>query len=270
VGEQPVVVGVDGSPEGRAALDVAAVDATRRGAPLRIVHGFIWPYMNVALGPSDLGPPEGGLRNLAERIVSEAVAYAEVAAPGIPVTGDVIVGSAAQALIAASGDAELVVVGNRGMGAFAGLLLGSVAIQLAAHARSPVLVVRGTSPPGQPIVLAADGSPANDAAAGFAFGEAALRGAELVALHVWRDLPAAYVLEEALAGWRDKFPNVVVRQEIVHGGVRESLIGATRRAQLIVMGSRGRGGFSGLLLGSASQAVLQHAECPVAIVRTHP
>ena len=194
----------------------------------------------------------------------------------------------AQALIAASRDATMVVVGDRGLGAFTGLLLGSVAIHLAAHASSPVLVVRGRSDATAPVVLAADGSPGNDGAVGFAFEEAALRDSELLALHVWRNpakgmpgqmLSPVYdealvqdeeerVLAEALAGWPEKYPDVVVRRRLVHAGIRRTLIDATREAQLIVMGSRGRGGFGGLLLGSASQAVLHHAECPVAIVPT--
>jgi nucleotide-binding universal stress UspA family protein len=285
---RPIVVGVDGSPEGRTAVEVAAKEAARRRVALRVVHGFIWPYMKVPLGPAEHGPAEGGLRHQADRIVADAVKAARLAAPGIRVSGEVIVGSAAQALIAASRDATMVVVGDRGLGAFAGLLVGSVAIHLTAHASSPVLVVRGRSDRSAPVVLAADGSPGNDGAVGFAFEEAALRDCELLVLHAWhnpaRGIPGEMlspvydealvqdeekrVLAEALAGWPEKYPDVVVRRRIVHAGVRRTLIDASREAQLIVMGSRGRGGFAGLLLGSASQAVLHHAECPVAIVPT--
>ena len=271
---QPVVAGVDGSADSRVAVAVAAQEAARRGVPLRVVHGFIWPYMNVPLGPSEFGPAEGGLRHQADQLVADAVAQARLAEPDLPVSGHVIVGSAAQALIAASADASLVVVGDRGLGAFAGLLVGSVAVHLAAHAAGPVLVVRGRTDPVGPVVLAADGSPANDPAVGFAFEEAALRDSDLVAVHVAGDpapddAPSPQgVLAEALASWRAKFPEVAVRERVVHAGVRRTLIEATGEAQLIVVGSRGRGGFAGLLLGSASQAVLHHAACPVAIVPT--
>jgi nucleotide-binding universal stress UspA family protein len=136
------------------------------------------------------------------------------------------------------------------------------------------------------VLLGVDGSPANDPAVGFAFEEAALRGVPLLALHAWShpvstgpgDMqPLVYddvevsaeenrVLAEALAGWHDKYPDVTIHRELVHEGARTALIEATGRAQLAVVGTRGRGGFAGLLLGSVSQAVLHHAACPVAVV----
>jgi nucleotide-binding universal stress UspA family protein len=140
-------------------------------------------------------------------------------------------------------------------------------------------------------VLGVDGSPNNNAAIGFAFEEAALRGVPLTALHAWSHpvstgpgdmLPVVYdvgeveseearLLSEALAGWGDKFPDVVVDRKLVHGGARKALIDAAHEAQLLVVGGRGRGGFTGLLLGSVSQAALHHAVCPVAIIRSrHP
>jgi nucleotide-binding universal stress UspA family protein len=283
---QPIIAGVDGSPQGLAAAETAAREAAVRGRPLRIVHGFIWPYMRVPLGPSEFGPATGGLRNQAEQIVAEAVERARATAPGIDVTGEVVTGSAAQILIALSADATMIVVGDRGLGAFTGLLAGSVAVDVAAHGAWPVMVVRGRREPSGPILLACDGSPAGEPAVGFAFQEAALRGEPLVALHVWRD-PASSgpgdilfpvqdtslvqsdeerVLAEALAGWRDKFPDVSVQRQVVHGRVRRTIIEATEQAQLAVMGSRGAGGFAGLLLGSVSQAVLHHAACPLVIV----
>jgi len=284
---QPIVVGVDGSPESLIAAEAAAREATLRGLTLRVVHAFIWPYMrNVPLGPSEFGPPEGGLENQANQIVADAIARVRQAAPGVEVTGEVITGSAAQVLIAASAEASMAVVGDRGLGAFTGLLAGSVAVHAAAHATCPVMIVRGEVDPGAPVLLATDGSPAADPAVGFAFEEAALRGATLVALHVWRhpmpsgpgDMqPLVYdeaiaredeerVLAEALAGWRDKFPDVVVRKVVVHGHIRRTVIDATQDAQLVVLGSRGHGGFTGLLLGSVSQAALHHSACPVVIV----
>jgi nucleotide-binding universal stress UspA family protein len=282
----PVVVGVDGSAAALAAVDLAAREATLRRRPLRVVHAFIWPYLRAPLEPSPLGPPEGGLRHDAERVVAEAVAQARAAAPDVPVTGELITGAAAAVLLGCSRTATAVVVGDRGLGGFTGLLVGSVAVHLAAHAACPVMVARGAADPGAPVLLGVDGSPANDPAVGFAFDEAALRRVPLTALHAWTHpvstgpgdmLPLVYdvaeveagearVLAEALAGWHDKYPDVVVRRVLVHGGARKALIDATRQAQLAVVGSRGRGGFAGLLLGSVSQAVLHHGACPVAVV----
>jgi nucleotide-binding universal stress UspA family protein len=287
----PVVVGVDGSACGLAAVDLAARAAALRGRALRVVHGFIWPLMHVPLGPSAVGPPEGGLRHRAERIVAEAVERARAAAPGTEVTGEVITGGGAGVLVGCSRTAGLVVVGDRGLGGFTGLLVGSVAVQLAAHASCPVLVARGSEDPAAPVLLGVDGSPANDAAVGYAFDEAALRAVRLLALHAWIRpvstepgdlLPPVHdtgevaaeeerLLAEALAGWHDKYPDVEVERRLVHAAARKALIEATARAQLAVVGSRGRGGFTGLVLGSVSQAVLHHAGCPVVVVpHRHP
>jgi nucleotide-binding universal stress UspA family protein len=282
----PVVVGVDGSPSSLAAVDLAAREAVHRRRPLHVVHAFIWPYLHVSLEPSTLGPAEGGLRYQAERIVAEAVVRAATAAPEIPVDGEVITGTAAVVLRECSRSAALVVIGDRGLGGFTGLLVGSVAVQLTSHAAGPIIVARGSQQPSGPVLLGVDGSPANQPAVGFAFEEAALRGVPLVALHAWTSpvsigpgdvLPPVYdvadaeseearVLSEALAGWPEKYPDVVVRPTPVHRGTRAALLEATQRAQLAVVGTRGHGGFLGLLLGSVSQAALHHAACPVAVV----
>jgi len=243
----------------------------------------------VPLGPSSAGPPDGGLRHQAEDIVAEAIARARTAVPGLQITGEVIPGSGGGVLIGCSRTASLIVVGDRGLGAFLGLLLGSVAVHVAAHATCPVMVSRGKTDTSLPVLLAVDGSPANEPAVGFAFAEASARGVPLVALHVWShpastgpgDMqPLVYdeglvqdeemrVLAEALAGWDDQYPDVDVRRHVVHGHVRKTIIDATGGAQLVVVGARGRGGFAGLLLGSVSQSVLHHASCPTVIV-PHP
>ncbi len=283
----PVVVGVDGSTASLAAVDLAAREASLRRRPLRIVHAFIWPSLHVPLGPSPYGPPEGGLRHQAERILADATARARAVAPEVPVHGELITGAPAAVLRGCSHTAQLLVIGDRGLGGFTGLLVGSVAVQLAAHATCPVIVTRGSAEPAGPVLVGVDGSVANEPAIGFAFQEAALRGVPLTALHTWTHpvpggaddlLPLVYdaddvaaeearVLAEALAGWHDQYPDVVVHRELVRGGARKALIGATGQAQLAVVGARGRGGFAGLLLGSVSQAILHHAACPVAVVR---
>ncbi|WP_431948966.1 universal stress protein [Actinacidiphila sp. bgisy167] len=285
-----VVVGADGSASGLAAVEAAAREAQWRGAGLRVVHAFLWPALHVPLGPSELGPPEGGLRNAARRLVAEAVERARSTAPDIDVTHAVVTGEPLTVLEAQSRTAELVVVGSRGVGGFVGLLLGSTAVHLAAHGHCPVMVVREPGGDG-PVLLGVDGSPAGAAAVDFAFAEVELRGAELLALHAWTPwntpvpppppapaLPYAgkpgeladteeCLVAEAIAGRRERHPGVVVRTKAVRGRTRETLIEASRTAQLLVVGARGRGGFTGLLLGSVSQALLHHAHCPVTVVR---
>ncbi|MFI0509857.1 universal stress protein [Streptomyces sp. WSLK1-5] len=285
-----VVVGVDGSASSLAAVDVAAREARLREANLRVVHAFVWPATHVPLGAWPLGPPDGGIRNMVEHVVGEAVERARKAAPQVDVSHVVVTGEPLTVLEAQSRAAELVVVGSRGMGGFVGLLVGSTAVHLAAHGRCPVLVVREQPVAEGPIVLGVDGSPAGERAVDFAFEEAAFRRTGLVALHAWTtwnatlpppqdpSLPYANqpgalaaeeerLLSEALAGHRERYPEVAVEHQVVHGGTREALIEAGRSAQLTVVGARGRGGFAGLLLGSVSQALLHHAHGPVAVVR---
>ncbi|GAA1796382.1 universal stress protein [Planosporangium flavigriseum] len=281
-----VVVGADGSTRSLAAVDLAAREAALRDLPLRVVYAYLWPYVAAPPGGAPVSLSDDALRHDAERVVREAVERAHATAPSVDVTGEAIVSAPAPTLIEHSRTASLVVVGDRGLGGFTGLLVGSVAVQLAAHAACPVLVARGRTDAGGDVLVGVDGSPANEPAVGFAFEEAALRGVVLTALHAWTHpvrtepgdmLPLVYdagmveaeeerVLAEALAGWRDKYPDVPVRRQLVHGHTRRALIDATERAQLAVVGSRGRGGFTGLLLGSVSQAVLHHAACPVGIV----
>jgi nucleotide-binding universal stress UspA family protein len=281
-----VVVGVDGSACSLDAVDLAYREAAARNRPLHVVHAFAWPYLHVPLGPSPSGPPEGGLRRQAEAVLAQALERARAAGSAVPVSGEVVTGFPAAVLAARSREAALVVVGDRGVGGFAGLLIGSVAVQLAAHAAAPLLVARGRPVPEGPVLLAVDGSPANEPAVEFAFEEAALRGVALEALHAWMYpvpsergelLPLVYeaadveaeegrLLAEALAGRGDKYPDLVVRRRLVRTRTRRALIEASGEAQLVVVGTRGAGGFAGLLLGSVSQAVLHHARCPVAVV----
>ncbi|MGQ4378786.1 universal stress protein [Streptomyces sp. SAS_267] len=262
-----VVVGVDGSSSSLAAVEEAAREAQRRGAELRVVHALSWPVrpMYAPLDPSPL-----------DRLVNEAAQRARSVAPEVEVTEAVKTGDAVAVLEAESRAADLVVVGPRGMGGFIGMLLGSTAASLAAHGQCPVMVVREEPAGAGPIVLAVDGSPVGEKAVDFAFAEAALRGAELLAVHAW--LPdhvppgtgpesAERLLAQALAGRTEMYPDVTVRHEVLSGETREALIEASRTAQLLVVGARGRGGFTGLLLGSVSQAVLHHAHCPVTVVR---
>ncbi|GAB4050764.1 universal stress protein [Catellatospora paridis] len=281
-----VAVGVDGSAAALAAVLEATREAAWRGCGLRIVHAFIWPLMHVETRASE-AVPEGGLRHDAERILAEATAAAKAANGRVEVTADLVTGGPAGVLLAAARAARLLVLGDRGLGGFTGLLLGSVAVEVTAHCTTPVLVVRGEGRPG-PIVLGVDDSPGSAAAVREAFTEARQRDAELLAVRVWYDaattlsysVPALYdadaarsaeqhELDAALDAEQKRHPNVRVHTQLVTGRAGRELVRLSEQAQLMVVGARGRGGFTGLLLGSVSQQLLHHAACPVLVVR-HP
>ncbi|KUM73258.1 universal stress protein [Streptomyces curacoi] len=286
----PVVVGVDGSPSSMAAVEVAAREAGLRGVGLRLVHAFGWPAAHVPPG-RPWEPSGAGLRELIDGTLVKAERRAHQAAPGIEVMREVVVGEPVMVLEIESRTASLAVVGSRGLSRFGTLLLGSTAGHLAAHAACPVLVVRGRPAAAGPVLLAVDGSPAAHGAVEFAFAEASLHGTDLIALHAWSThTERAYdgpgdppfvtydedrlrdeeqrVLAEALGGLGERYPDVTVHRRLVRGRIRHTLIEASADAGLVVVGARGRGGFTGLLLGSVSQALLHHAHCPVAVVRT--
>jgi nucleotide-binding universal stress UspA family protein len=283
----PVVVGVDGSESALHAVRWAADEARRRRTGLRLVHaheipvgyppGFVdWHALHVALaaqGRSWLDQARQAVEDIAPGLVADVV---EVKAGAVP------------ALLAESAHAALVVLGSRGLGGFTGLLLGSTAVELAAHAHCPVVAVRGPYPGDGPVVVGIDGTPTGEPAIAFAFAAASARGTGLVAVHTWTDLlleaafagsaaqldfsvlaeQAEEVLGERLAGWQEKYPDVPVTRHVSRERASRALLRHTEGAGLLVVGSRGRGGFRGLLLGSTSQHMLHHAPCPVAVVRT--
>ncbi|MGP4115517.1 universal stress protein [Streptomyces sp. 4N509B] len=263
-----VVVGVDGSPSSDAAVLQAAWEARWRRAALRVVHVFRRPVAATYVPPLDLSP--------LDRLVEEAARRARGGVSGVEVTETVLTGGTVPMLVGESHAAGLVVVGSRGVGGFSGMLLGSTAETLAAHSECPVMVVRGEPGGAGPIVVGVDGAPGGEKAVEFAFAEAALRGVGVVAVHAARpergvvgpDVESAErVLAQVLAGRGQRYPDVVVRQEVVSGEPRETLIEASRTAPLVVVGARGRGGFLKLLLGSVSRALLHHARCSVVVVR---
>jgi nucleotide-binding universal stress UspA family protein len=286
----PIVVGVDGSEAGRSAIDLAVTEARLHRRGLRLVHAFVWPTLGVHVGPSPQGPPDGGLAADADRLLADALAYATAAGPELDISGEVITGAAVPVLLAEARHAALVVVGSRGLGGFSGLLIGSVAVQLAAHAAGPVLVARGEQRSTGPVVVGVDGSSAAAAALTFGVAEAAARGSTMVALQTWwghlsdeaeQELPLVYDVDNVqevlaarlaatVAGHCDSHPDVPVRVEVRHARAAPALVEASGTAQLVVVGARGRGGMSGLLLGSVSQALLHHARCPVAVIRRPP
>jgi nucleotide-binding universal stress UspA family protein len=284
----PIVVGVDGSAYAYDALDWAAAEASAMHRPLRLVHACIWP-MTVSLGRAHVGPADNELQAAAERVLADAEIRAQAAAPDVKVTSELVVGAAAATLLRQAHDAELLVVGSRGLGGFAGLLVGSVGVALAAHAPCPVVVVR-PRPDDHPtpavgrVVVGADGSDLSASAIEFAFRTAARRNVSLTAVRAWSPPLSGYPrlvlglesieaterhqLLRTLEAYRQLFPGVDVEAKLVrdhHPG--RALIVESADADLVVVGSRGRGGFTGLLLGSVSQSLLAHANCPVTVVR---
>jgi nucleotide-binding universal stress UspA family protein len=282
----PVVVGVDGSSSAIRATRWAAAEAVQRKVPLRIVSVYQWPvtgYPEAMIAAHGL---HDALKKRSTEIVAEAREAALAIGPDLTLTVDVRSGAPLPHLLALSKRAGLVVVGSRGLGGFSGLLLGSVAVGMAAHADCPVIVVRG-EPGNGPVVVGVDGSPVSEAAIAFAFEEASTRDADLVAVHTWRGalvdaledgyfasyldtigVDAEELLAERLAGWQEKFPDVAITRVVARGSAKKVLMEYAVGAQLVVLGSRGRGGFTGLTMGSTSQAMIHHASCPVAVLRS--
>ncbi|MEV0570419.1 universal stress protein [Dactylosporangium sp. NPDC050588] len=273
---QRVVVGYDGSDEARKAVDWAAAEAARARAQLRIVHGYqvVWPgvYYDVTAELIEAAERAG------EQLVAEAAARVRDRHDGLDVVGVAVHAPGAATLLDLGEAAGLLVVGSRGAGGVSNLLLGSVSQQVAMHARTPVAVVRGHSDAVTgPVVVGVDGSPSAEAALRLAFEAAAARGTELVAVRAFvppspvlvpREAAEAAeraALESSLAGWRERYPGVKVEALLAAGRAAKVLIGVSHTAQLVVVGSRGHGGFAGLLLGSVGQQLMQHAECPVLI-----
>ncbi|MEU4428807.1 universal stress protein [Actinoplanes sp. NPDC024001] len=283
----PVVVGFDGSARSLDAVLTGATEAARRGLPLRIVGANVWPTLHIGTPPGIPQPPAAALRESAEEELIEAVKAASAAAPELSVTSALIDGAPSSVLLAESRSASLLVLGDRGMGAFTGLIIGSVAVQVVTYASCPVMVVRGTTRQNGPVVAGVDGSAASADALDLAAEEAVLRGADLVVAHAYRasepynDDPltppahdAALVEEqqrkalvELTADVTQRYPQLTIHHEATRDSPGQLLVERSRLAQVVVVGSRGRGGFAGLLLGSVSQHLIYHADCPVLVVR---
>jgi nucleotide-binding universal stress UspA family protein len=225
---------------------------------------------------------EDSLREDAERIATDVVAAVRDAEPGVDVTPSAIIGLPAYKLIELSEHTTMVVVGHRGHGGFAALRLGSVASNVAAHASCPVAVIRSApdSAATRTVLVGVDGPRSSDPVLAFAFDEASRRGAELTALMAWErphkptgptvatwTAEAAHRLHGLLQPWHEKHPDVAIEQRVSLESPARALLDAARQAELLVIGSRGRGGFPGLLLGSVSQQVIHYASGPVVVVR---
>ncbi|MEV4049993.1 universal stress protein [Amycolatopsis sp. NPDC049688] len=287
-----VVAGIDGSGSAVQAAVWAGAEAVRRGRPLRLVQVYALPQVQTPVPFGSHEQVRAGLAERAEGWLAGAKAAVLAEHPGLEVGTAAREWSPVTALVQESQHAELIVLGSRGLGGFTGLLVGSTAVALAAHAHCPIVVVRGRTPHDPPprtgpVVVGSDGSPDSEAAIAFACEEARLRGAALLAVHTWSDVladgmlrphlmqedPAAIATEERvklteqIVGWQRKYADLAIELEVVRGRPVRTLLERGEQAQLIVVGCRGRGGFTGMLLGSTSQALIAHSPCPVAVVR---
>jgi nucleotide-binding universal stress UspA family protein len=293
--DQTIVVGVDGSAGSDEAVRWAAQLAAHRGLQLRIVHALRLTVPWQGFGLAEASALVDSVRNGGERILRDAVRLARLVDEQITITTDMPTERPMPLLIGLSRSARMIVVGHTGEGGFSDMLLGSTAAAVVSHAHCPVMVVRGRFgsarvPEEGPVVVGIDGSPVSDMAVALAFDESSLRGVPLIALYAWNDdtfgdryntsqyLTAwdsikdseQLLLAERLASWRERYPDVEVRREVVGERPRHALLEWSASAQLVVVGSRGRGGFRSMLLGSTSQALVHHAQCPVLVARPLP
>ena len=285
-----VMVGYDGSTMSQTAAHWAAREAVARGLPLVLAHAFTPPIGGFSDGYiSSVGADVvATMQESADASLLEMVAALAAAHPQLDVRHQVLVASPSAALIEASNDATLLVVGSRGLGGFRGLILGSVGVQVATHSQCPTVVLRGEpSPSADCAVVGIDNSPLSAPALEFAFDFASRHGLRLLAVHAWdisthdvlgttATMPVPNLQElgadeermasEALAGFRGSYPDVDVEEHLIKGNTAKAIVEAGKNAALIVVGSRGRGELAGAVLGSVSQSVLHKAKIPVAVV----
>lgn len=287
-----IIVGYDGSSDAQAAAAWALDEAGRTGAPVQFLHAVEWPTLMpaAAMVPSIEVWPDAETERMLTTMLDDVVASAARTHPGVTATAAMVRAPAVPTLVDRSAHASLLVVGSRGHSPFAELVLGSISVAASAHAHCPVVVVRDNpteaDPSGLPVVVGVDDSDCAQLALGFAAEQAASRGVELHVIRAWRppadpwDGPAVDVdgvtaaerttLHDAVEGWQRKIPGLAVTTHVVVDHPSRALTAASRVAQLAVVGSRGRGRFRGILLGSVSQHLLRHAACTVAVVREAP
>jgi len=284
-----IVVGVDESSAAEVAVRWAALDAELRKIPLTLVHAIspeFVPLPNMQLPP--------GLRqwqhDRGRRLIDDATKVVEKTCQyGGPaeIRSEVMPSSAVRALVDLSKDAELVVSGSRGSGQWPGRYMGSVSTGLLRYAHCPVAIVHDDDmalsyPSHAPVLVGIDGSSASEFATATAFDEAARRNVGLIAVHAWSDADvsdwpeidwpaersaAEAILAERLAGWAERYPDVEIDRAVVCDRPARQLVQRSEDAQLVVVGSRGRGGFAGMLVGSVGETVAQMARVPVIVAR---
>ncbi|WP_067893429.1 universal stress protein [Nocardia vaccinii] len=286
----PVVVGVDGSDGSNAAVRWAAAYAAGHGRELHIVHGLGLVGINTVAGAYAVTVEAvvDAARAQGKTVIADAEHAARSAAPEVRLSSSLASDSPAGLLVERSSGAFALVIGSTGS---AGTLahLGSTLLAATAHAHSTVVVVPAgyTDRAGGPVVVGVDGSPVSERAIAAAFTEAADRHTDLIAVHVWADMDLGRltgvgalpvdtgaeqaeqeVLAERLAGWQEKFPDVPVVRKTYLSAPGRRLAELSKSAQLVVVGSRGRGALTGLLLGSTSNFLVQHSDCPVMVVHS--
>ena len=282
-----IIVGYDRSPDAKAAAAWALDEASRTGALVEFFYAYEWPAWAPAASmiPSPAVWPDGETDRAIKGGLNEAVATARHTHPEVRTEISIVNAGAGLTLVARSAEAGLIVVGSRGNSSVAGLL-GSVSVFVSAHAHCPVIVVRGDTTAAGPVVVGVDDSPAGQVALSFAFEEAAARGAALRVIRAWSPVvgllegsPAIAdsvvavereALRELVATWREKFPEVYATCEVVVDHPARALTQVSGGAQLLVVGTRGRGAVRGMLLGSVSQHLLRHSACTVAVVHETP
>jgi nucleotide-binding universal stress UspA family protein len=284
---QPILVGIDDSPGADHALRWAVEEAAVHGRPLRLVYAFPRSFTSFPdyweVGDVD----RQASQDAADRVIVRAVDTVQVLDPELDVAGDAVEGDPVQVLLDASGRASELVLGSRHHKAFGSAVLGSVSAAVSARAACPAIVVRGsygTPAAGSAVVVGVDATEASDTVLGFAFDYASWHGVAVRPMLCWHPNVLAPMgwraespaparaeawLHEALAGWQEKYPDVVVQPEVIREYPTSGLVIASTRQRLLVVGSHGRHALSGTLLGSVSQGVLHHARCPVAVVPTH-
>ncbi|MEU8651273.1 universal stress protein [Streptomyces sp. NPDC048737] len=285
-----VAVGFDGSRESRAAAEWAAGEARLRTLPLRLVQ--VWEPLPESMAQDSLPDAETS-RHWTGRIPREAAEELRLRHPGLDVRTEQLSGGPAEALCRVAAEAELLVLGSRGMSGLGGFLVGSVGLAVVAHAERPVVLVRapepadghGTGDAHGPVVLGLDTGRPSEALIEFALTEAVRRGAAVRVVHGWSPKPSyAYALSvdpgfhetlaryestaltEMLHPWREKFPDLEITAESRYGSPAAQLVEASRDARLVVVGRRIRRRGPGAHVGHVTHAVLHHCTAPVAVV----
>ncbi|MFD8638432.1 universal stress protein [Streptomyces sp. NPDC059533] len=282
-----VTVGVDGSPESRAAARWAAQEAVLRQVPLRLVHAVDWP-----LDPVFPGLGRQDVDRWADQALTEAAQELRGRHPHLEITTRCLTARPAAALAAEAADAGLLVLGSRGLGGLVGFIVGSAAMSTVVATDTPVVLVRVADNPDGPgtgtnaeIVVGVDIHEACDRVLAFAFEEADRRNCLLRAVHGWK-MPAAYgyvpffdpdnerdigrsvthMVDDMLLPWQHKFPDVNVSRNVFMGSAGGHLVQASHGAGLVVVGRHVRRSPLGAHLGSVAHAVLHHAAVPVAVI----
>lgn len=272
---KPIIAGTDGSQESLRAVEWAAREAVLRGTSLRIVAIPVLPPRMIP-NPATRDTVAGMIEHSMTRALAAAAQQAAALGPHLAVETQLLAGAPADVLTAAGGDASMLVLGSRGAGGFSAMILGSVSRYVATHAAVPVVVAREeTTAAHREIVVGIRDAAASQAVLGFAFEEAALRKARVLAVHAWSwsvpghtEAPAEENsrLESAVTTWQEKFPEVEARWEVVHAHPGRVLSGSSARADLVVLGRHAPGEPQAPGVGSVTHAVLSHAHGPVVSV----